>query len=157
MFAKDYAGSVWHGKCKVGGDPLFGRSHGHKVNSTLGLITPDLELDIDATLQVSNGSRDPGPILVCEINVVAQQFLGLGVKLDVEQGTTDDTRALALMICCNSDGSGPEGDTEDTEKDIQWGPVRDRGECCGLGFEGGAMTRLVQGRRALECRVGGKL
>lgn len=157
MFTKDHTGPVRHRQREIRGDPLLGWSHGHEMDTTLSFVSLDLELDIDATLQMGDRPRDPGPILVCKINLLPQKFLSLGIELDIEQRTADDTRTLTLMVRGDSNGSGPEGDTEDAEKDVQGGFVCDRGEGCGLGFEVRAVTGLVQGGSALESRVGGKL
>lgn len=135
MLAQRHTRSVRHRQGEVCGDPLFQRPHCHEMHTSLGLVAPDLELDIDTALQMRNGPRDPGPVLVGEIDVVAEELLGLGVELDVEKGAADDGGALALVVGGNGDRAGPEADAEDAEEDEQGGAGADGGEFGGLGFE----------------------
>lgn len=142
--------AIGHGQREIRRNPLLRRPDCHKMDSPLGFVAPNLELDINPPLQMRHCSRDPRPARVDKIDIVAQQLLCLGIEFDIEQGSADDRSPLALVVGGDGDGSGPEGDAKDAGEDEKRGTRSDVWELGGLGPELGAVLGLVQGGCALE-------
>lgn len=157
ILADNNTSAIGHRQREICSDPLLSRPDRHKMNPPLGLISPDLKLDIDPSLQMRDCPRDPRPAWVNEIDIVTQEFLGLSIEFDIEQCSADDGCSLTLMVGGDGDRSGPEDDSKDSGEDVDGGTGGDVGELGGLGLELGAVLGLVQGGCALESWVLNKL